>query len=138
MSTSEAASDPSAGQAAQADGEDAAQNGVALARVRTLAERAVLVPVGAALLAGEELIGVLVTLASSDKADAQLHEFEQRGLLARDRIEQELRRRRTQLRSECGPSVQRIGEQVRNRMREMSSQGNKIASKIQAQMPTRT
>ena len=114
------------------------QKGVALGRVRTLAERAVLVPVGAALLAGEELLGVLAALASPDKADAQLHEFEQRGLLARDRIEQELRHRRSQLASECGPSAQRIGEQLRNRMREMASQGNKIASKIQAQMPTRT
>jgi hypothetical protein len=138
MSTSEAASDSSAGEVAPADSEDLAQGGAALARVRSLAERAVLVPVGAALLAGEELLGVFATLASPDKADEQLHQFEQRGLLARDRIEQELRRRRSQLRSECGPSVQRIGEQVRNRMREMSSQGNKIASKIQAQMPTRT
>lgn len=94
---------------------------VEVARPRSVAERAVLVPIGAALVVGDELLGVVANLASADKADAQLRQFEERAALARDRVERQLRRRRTQVTKEWDVRIGRMREQVRDTMHDLAS-----------------
>ncbi len=70
-------------------------------RAQQLAERAVLIPVGAALEARDRVagtVGELVTTTRSRKAlEKQLRRFERRGGGARTQLEREVRRTRTRL-----------------------------------------
>jgi len=70
-------------------------------RVQVLAERAVLIPVGAALEARDRVadtVEELVTTTRSRSAlEQQLRRFERRGGSARTQLEREVRRTRTQL-----------------------------------------
>lgn len=70
-------------------------------RVQALAERAVLIPVGAALEARDRVAGTveeLVTTTRSRSAlEKQLKRFERRGGSARTQLEREVRRTRTRL-----------------------------------------
>jgi hypothetical protein len=74
-----------------------AKSGAAL--VGTYAERAVLVPVGAALTARDRVVEmveeVIDTFGTRKKAEAQLKRFERRGITARDRLERQTRKART-------------------------------------------
>jgi len=71
------------------------------ARAQQLAERAVLIPVGAALEARDRVTGTveeLVTTTRSRSAlERQLKRFERRGSSARTQLEREVRRTRTRL-----------------------------------------
>jgi exonuclease VII large subunit len=77
------------------------------------AERAVLIPVGATLIARDRVVtGVTDTLSiysSSTSAQAQLRRFERRGATARRRLEREVRKTRT-----------RVEREMRQRRREIS------------------
>jgi hypothetical protein len=72
------------------------------------AERAVLIPVGAALIAREKVVesvnDTLSTYSSPSKAQSklntQLNKFERRGLTARNRLEREVRKTRTRVERE--------------------------------------
>ena len=70
-------------------------------KVGDYAERAILIPVGAALIARDRLVtGVedaISTYSSSSKIEAQLRRFERRGGTARRRLEREVRKTRTRL-----------------------------------------
>ncbi|HME05248.1 MAG TPA: hypothetical protein VKG38_19655 [Solirubrobacteraceae bacterium] len=76
------------------------------------AERAVLIQVGAALIAREKVLaGVNDTLSSytsPSKAQAQLRRFERRGVTARNRLEREVRKTRV-----------RVERELRQRRREI-------------------
>jgi hypothetical protein len=69
------------------------------ARVGDYAERAILIPVGAALIARDRLVAgvedAISTYSSSTKIEAQLRRFERRGGTARRRFEREVRKTRT-------------------------------------------
>jgi hypothetical protein len=71
------------------------------ARVQALAERAVLIPVGAALEARDRVAGtveeLVTTTRSRSQLERQLRRFERRGGSARTQLEREVRRTRTQL-----------------------------------------
>jgi hypothetical protein len=68
------------------------------------AERAVLIPVGAALIARELVVdsvsGTVSTYSSSTKTQAQLRKFERRGATARNRLEREVRKARVRVERE--------------------------------------
>jgi len=72
------------------------------------AERAVLIPVGAALIAREKVVtsvnDTLSTYSSPSKAqsrlNSQLNKFERRGTTARHRLEREVRKTRTRVERE--------------------------------------
>jgi hypothetical protein len=88
------------------------------------AERAVLIPVGAALIARDRVVsGVSDTLASyssSSKAQAQLKKFERRGLTARKRLEREVRKARV-----------RVERELRQRRKNIESTLNETVSEIE-------
>jgi hypothetical protein len=78
------------------------------------AERAVLIPVGAALIARDRVVDsvtdTLSTYSSTSKTQAQLRRFERRGATARSRLEREVRKARV-----------RVERQLRERRRGIES-----------------
>ena len=80
------------------------------------AERAVLIPVGAALIAREQLVsGVSDTVSrysSTSKAKAQLRRFERRGATARNRLEREVRKVRVRVERELRQRRRKIERTV--------------------------
>ncbi len=87
------------------------------------AERAVLIPVGAALLARERVVSSVTDTISSysspAKAQSQLRKFEHRGSAARTRMEREVRKTRT-----------RVERELRERRRELDKQRGRIAKEV--------
>ncbi len=78
------------------------------------AERALLIPVGAALIARDRVLesvtDTVSTYASTSKTQAQLRRFERRGATARNRLEREVRKTRV-----------RVERQLRQRRRKIQS-----------------
>jgi hypothetical protein len=70
----------------------------------TYAERAVLIPVGAALIARDRVVSTvgdtISSYSSPTKAQAQLRRFERRGVTARKRLEREVRKARVRVERE--------------------------------------
>src|SRR5271154_6618893 len=68
------------------------------------AERAVLIPVGAALVARDRVVSsvsdTISSYSSTSKAQAQLRRFERRGVTARKRLEREVRKARVRVERE--------------------------------------
>jgi len=68
------------------------------------AERAVLIPVGAALIARDKVVSgvndTITSYSSTSKTQAQLRKFERRGNTARKRVEREIRKARTSVERE--------------------------------------
>ncbi len=89
------------------------------------AERAVLIPVGAALIARERVVSsvndTISTYSSTSKAQAQLRKFERRGNTARKRLEREVRKART--------SVER---ELRKRRRDSADLADRLQGRIQS------
>lgn len=88
------------------------------------AERAVLIPVGAALIARERVVTTVTDTVSSyssgTKAQAQLRRFERRGLTARKRLEREVRKARV-----------RVERELRQRRRTIESTFSDTVSELE-------
>jgi hypothetical protein len=95
------------------------------AKVGDYAERAVLIPVGAALIARDKVVtGVndtITTYSSTSKTQAQLRKFERRGATARKRLEREVRKART--------SVER---ELRKRRQDSTELADRLQGRIQS------
>jgi len=89
------------------------------------AERAVLIPVGAALVARDRVVSsvndTLTTYSSPSKTQAQLRKFERRGNTARKRLEREVRKART--------SVER---ELRRRRQHSADLADRVQERIQS------
>jgi hypothetical protein len=76
------------------------------------AERAVMIPVGAALIARDRMVAsvndTISSYGSTSRAQAQLRRFERRGITARNRMEREVRKTRV-----------RVERELRQRRREI-------------------
>jgi hypothetical protein len=96
-------------------------------RVGDYAERAVLIPVGAALVARERVLSSVSDAFSSystpTKAQAQLRKFERRGGTARTRLEREVRKTRT-----------RVERELRERRRELEERRDSLTKSLTAQV----
>jgi prefoldin subunit 5 len=117
--------------------------------VGTYAEKAVLVPVGAALTASDkvvELVGEIIdTYSTRKKTEAQLKRFERRGVTARTRIEKEARKARTRAEREVTRRRKTVEKRVTglekradeatkvvtDRVEDVSSGLHTVASKVQ-------
>lgn len=88
------------------------------------AEKAVLIPVGAALIAREKVVSsvsdTLSSYSSGTKAQAQLRRFERRGVTARKRLEREVRKARV-----------RVERELRQRRKEIETTLNDTVSEIE-------
>jgi hypothetical protein len=80
------------------------------------AERAVLIPVGAALIARERVVAgvsdTVSTYSSTTKTRQQLRRFERRGATARKRLEREVRKARVRVERELRQRRRAIGSTV--------------------------
>jgi hypothetical protein len=89
------------------------------------AERAVLIPVGAALIARDRVVSgvndTITSYSSTSRAQAQLRKFERRGSTARKRLEREVRKART--------SVER---ELRKRRRDGAELADRFQERIQS------
>jgi hypothetical protein len=89
------------------------------------AERAVLIPVGAALIARDRVVSsvsdTVSTYSSSTKTQAQLKRFERRGVTARNRLEREVRKARV-----------RVERELRQRRRTFESTVNDLDDRREA------
>jgi hypothetical protein len=89
------------------------------------AERAVLIPVGAALTARDRVVSsvndTFTNYSSTSRAQAQLRKFERRGATARKRLEREVRKART--------SVER---ELRKRRQESTELADRFQERIQS------
>jgi hypothetical protein len=98
----------------------APKRAAAASKQSSTAERAVLIPVGAALIARERVLSevsdAITNYNSTSKASAQLRKFERRGATARNRLEREVRKTRV-----------RVERELRERRRE----GEELASRVQ-------
>jgi hypothetical protein len=96
-------------------------------RIGDYAERAVLIPVGAALLARERVVSgvsdVFSSYSTPTKAQAQLRKFERRGSTARTRLEREVRKTRT-----------RVERELRERRRELEERRDSLTKSLSAQV----
>jgi hypothetical protein len=104
--------------------------------VGTYAERAVLIPVGAALIAGDKLAAGVSDLprdpsTANAKAQAQLRKFERRGTSARNSLEREARRTRVRLERELRKRRGELDRAVSDLDRHRSS----LTSKVQDRLP---
>jgi hypothetical protein len=99
--------------------------------VTSYAERAVLIPVGAALIAREQVLArvndTLDNYATPSKANAQLRKFERRGNTARNRLEREVRKTRVRVEREVRQTRGRVQREVRRRQRD----GEDLAGRVQ-------
>jgi hypothetical protein len=91
-------------------------------QVQELAERAVLVQVGAALEARDRVVDTVSTITdtatSRTQAERQIKKFERRGATARTQLEREIRKTRTRVERELRQRRQRLERTVkRNRSR---------------------
>lgn len=87
------------------------------------AERAVLIPVGAALIARERVVSsvsdAIASYSTPTKAQIQLRKFEHRGSAARTRLEREVRKTRT-----------RVERELRQRRRELDRRRGRLAKGV--------
>ena len=94
-------------------------------------ERAVLVPVGAALFALEELVAVVSAFTDAEKAGRELLHFEERGMRARARVEELVHHHRGRLADRLELQI----DQTRGTVDGLASQGKGITSRIRPHLP---
>jgi hypothetical protein len=99
---------------------------------RSRLERAVLVPLGAALTMVEELIAVASALVDDEKAGRELLHFEERGVRARAHVAGLVSHHRGRLADRLELRI----EQTRGRVDDLASSGHAVASKIRPKLPT--
>ncbi len=101
------------------------------------AERAVLIPVGAALIARERVVSTvsdtISSYSSTTKAQAQLRRFERRGVTARKRLEREVRKARVRVERELRQRRRRLGSTVSDleeRRDALAKSGSDLANRV--------
>jgi len=95
------------------------------------AERAVLIPVGAALIARDRVVSsvtdTLSSYSSSTKAQAQLRKFERRGVTARKRLEREVRKARVRLERELRQRRKNVERTLNDTVSDLEKRRDAIA-----------
>jgi hypothetical protein len=101
------------------------------------AERAVLIPVGAALIARERVVSTVsdtISIYSSPtKTQAQLRRFERRGVTARNRLEREVRKARVRVERELRQrrrSIESTVSELDERREALAKSGEDLANRV--------
>jgi hypothetical protein len=101
------------------------------------AERAVLIPVGAALIARDRVVETVNDTVSNystpTKAQAQLRRFEHRGVTARNRLEREVRKARVRVERELRQRRKAVGSTVSDieaRRDAIAKNGTELANRV--------
>jgi len=117
-----------------------------VAQAQELAERAVLVPVGASLLARDNLVSTVSDLAARYRTRAsverELRRYERRGASARTRlerrvrrsrtrVERDLRQRRTRVERSVRQNRRRLEREVRSARRDLERQSGELGHRVE-------
>ncbi len=101
------------------------------------AERAVLIPVGAALMARDRVVSsvneAISNYSSPTKAQAQLRRFERRGVTARKRLERDVRKARVRVERELRQrrrSIESTVSDLEERRDSLTKNGGEIAGRV--------
>ena len=115
-------------------------------QAQDLAERVVLVPVGASLLARDNLVstvkGVTTKYRSRAGVERELKRFERRGVTARNRFERqvrktrtrferELRQRRTRVERTVKQNRRRLEREVRSVRKDLEKQSTQLSARVE-------
>jgi hypothetical protein len=118
----------------------------AVAQVQEIAERVVLVPVGASLLARDELVSTVKGFTTKYRTRAglerELKRYERRGATARNRFERqvrktrtrferELRQRRTRVERTVKQNRRRLEREVRAVRKDLGKQSEQLTSRVE-------
>jgi predicted nucleic acid-binding Zn-ribbon protein len=102
-----------------------------------LAERAVLVPVGAGLLAGEDLVSTVKGLAGKYRTrpalERELKRYERRGGTARNRFERQVRRARTRFERELRQRRSLVEKTMRQNQRRLNRELSSVRRDFEKQ-----
>jgi hypothetical protein len=106
-------------------------------QVQELAERAVLVPVGASLLARENLVSSAKTIATKYRTRANLEReikrYERRGATARNRFERQVRKTRTKFERELRQRRSRVERTVKQNRRRFEREVRSVRKDFEKQ-----
>lgn len=101
------------------------------------AERALLIPVGAALVARDRVVSsvndTISSYSSSTKAQAQLRRFERRGATARNRLERDVRKARVRVERELRQrrrEIEKTVSELEARRDAVAKNGTDIANRV--------
>src|SRR5438067_189439 len=107
-------------------------------QVQQIAERAVLVPVGASLLARENLVSTVTGLVSKYRTRAgverELKRYERRGATARNRFEREVRKTRTRVERELRQRRTRVERSVKQNRRSFERQVRSVRKDLESRI----
>jgi hypothetical protein len=105
------------------------------------AERAVLIPVGAALIARDRVVSsvsdTISSYSSPSRAQAQLRRFERRGATARKRLEREVRKTRVRVERELRQrrrEIERSVKDLESRRESVAKSGTELADRVQERL----
>ena len=108
-----------------------------VAQVQEIAERAVLVPVGASLLARDNLVSSVKGLATKYRTRASLEReikrYERRGATARNRFERQVRKTRTKFERELRQRRTRVERTVRQNRRRLEREVRAVRKDFERQ-----
>jgi hypothetical protein len=115
-----------------------AETKLRVTQVQQIAERAVLVPVGASLLARDNLVSTVKGLATKYRTrtsvERELKRYERRGASARNRFERQVRRTRTKFERELRQRRRRVEREVRSSV--VGSRVEKLVTEAQDRLPS--
>ena len=101
------------------------------------AERAVLIPVGAALIARDRVVSsvsdTISTYSSTSRAQQQLRRFERRGVTARNRLEREVRKARVRVERELRQRrrvIESTVSDIDDRREQIAKNSTEIANRV--------
>jgi prefoldin subunit 5 len=107
-------------------------------QVQQIAERAVLVPVGASLLVRENLVSTVKDLATKygtrASVERELKRYERRGASARNRFERQVRRTRTKFERELRQRRTTVERTITRQTGIFSAQVDKLVSSTQSRI----
>jgi hypothetical protein len=120
-------------------------------RVTEYAERAVLIPVGAALVARDNVIstveGLRTSLSSRERAEQELaaqrkrigtdlKRFERRGRTERNRVERRVKKARTRVERELRQRRTRVEREIRSNRKDVSAQADLLGARVENLLQT--
>jgi hypothetical protein len=104
-------------------------------RVTEYAERAVLIPVGAALVARDNVIstvdGLRTSLTSREKAEKDIKRFERRGRTERNRVERRVKKARTRVERELRQRRTRVEREIRSTRKDVGAQADLLTARVE-------
>jgi hypothetical protein len=124
----------------------AAESRVLLTQAQAIAERAVLVPVGASLVARDNLVSSVKVIRTKVQTRAsverELKRYERRGATARNRFERQVRRTRTKFERELRQrrnavektvkqNRRRVERDIRSVRKDIEKQGDSLTSRVE-------